>query len=333
MSCLAFRSLIVVLFALIAAPVFAQRSTPPRPIPVQVHGQMRYAEGGAPAFNIIVRLESFSGGLVAEAKTDRTGRFRFSGLTPGQYTISVHTSGYRDIQQQVDMQTATCDYVQLQLVTDKSAPTNATGSTHVISANVPAEARKELEKSEALLATGKKDHIEEAARHLERVLVIYPNFLEAQLKLGATYMDMQEWNKAEQVLNKAVETNPAKPDLLFALGELYLQTKKSSEAEKVLRQGLQIEPRSWVGRFALGRLYWNNGDIVKAGKQVALTLQLNPQLAEAHLLAGNILLRARKPDDAKFEFEEYLRLSPNGKYVGQTREVVKKINQARNQKP
>jgi hypothetical protein len=61
---------------------------------------------------------------------------------------------------------------------------------------------------------------------------------------------------------------------------------------------------------------------------VAIALQLNPNFAEAHLLAGNIFLRARKPAEAQSEFEEYLRLAPNGQYAGPTKEILQKIKKS-----
>lgn len=42
------------------------------PIPVQIHGQVRYATGGEPAELIRVRLESFRGGVEGEVTTDRS---------------------------------------------------------------------------------------------------------------------------------------------------------------------------------------------------------------------------------------------------------------------
>lgn len=295
---------------------------------VEISGQVRYALGGTPAIDVVVRLDQVSGGYVAEARTDRLGKFRFTGLAPIQYHIVIRHFGYREIVQEVNLIMASSDYVQFQLVKEKAASSAPPVSgTKVVDANVPLEARREFEKSEPLLATGKKEQIEEGTRHLERAVQIYPGFLEAQLKLGTVYMDMREWKKAEQTLQRALDTSPNTPNVLFALGELYFQLKRTNDAEKILRQGLSIEPRSWQGHFTLGRLYFDQNDIVKAGKQIAITLQLNPTLAEAHLVAGNIWLRAGKPQEAKFEFEEYLRLAPKGKYVAQVKEVVLKIQQ------
>ena len=56
-----------------------------------------------------------------------------------------------------------------------------------------------------------------------------------------------------------------------------------------------------------------------------MTLQLKPDLAEAHLLAGNILLRVNQRERALVENREYLRLAPKGEFVGQVQELVRKV--------
>ncbi len=89
-----------------------------------------------------------------------------------------------------------------------------------------------------------------------------------------------------------------------------------------------MNDKSWNGYFNLGRLYWEMGNTAKAGPAIGRTLQLKPDFAEAHLLAGNILLRVTQPERALAEYQEYLRLSPKGEFAPQTRELVDKLNKA-----
>jgi len=86
-----------------------------------------------------------------------------------------------------------------------------------------------------------------------------------------------------------------------------------------------LENRSWKAHFALARVYWKTGDLVRTGRQLALTLQLNPNAADAHLLAGKVLIQARKFDDALTELEAYLRLEPKGTYAEQARATAQSI--------
>src|SRR5215213_6945431 len=70
------------------------------PISRAITAQVRFAQGGTPAENIIVRLERFSGGYVGEERTDRLGKFRFTGLAAEQYVVTVRMPGYREVQRQ-----------------------------------------------------------------------------------------------------------------------------------------------------------------------------------------------------------------------------------------
>ncbi len=294
-------------------------------IAIQINGQVRYREG-TPAENLVVRLEAFSGAIVGEAITDRTGKFHFSSLSQGQYLVSVHLSGYRDIRQTVDLETATSQYLLLQLIADSGTTGAVTrSSAGEVDATVPVVAQSEFDKAQAALG---QEHIKQGIRHLEKAVAIHPAFYQAQLLLGTSYMDEGEWEKAEPPLLRAVQLEPKRVAARFALGEVFLRQKHWRQAEEALIAGLKLEDHSWQAHLALGRVYWETGDIVKAGPQVGRALQLKPDLAEAHLLAGNILLRARQPQNALVEFDEYLRLVPNGELSNETRIVVERIKKA-----
>ena len=222
--------------------------------PIEIRGQVRFASNGAPVPNIIVRLEAVSGGFVNEEVTDRLGKFRFSSLSPVQYFVTVRLSGYREVRREVNLIMQSSEDVQIQLVPEISETETPSRTTKLLDANVPPEARSEFENGEtALLA---KNKLAEGILHLEKAIAIYPNFPEAQIKLGTAYMDAKEWDKAELALKRAIELAPDASNAFFALGELYMQQKKYSEAEQRLRQGLRIDNHSWRGHFALGRVYW-----------------------------------------------------------------------------
>jgi tetratricopeptide (TPR) repeat protein len=238
----------------------------------------------------------------------------------------VKASGFRQAHQDADLQVLFRAFLVFELVTDKSRnPASHAGGLGFIDVRVPSAARDEFARAQTALA--RKDFAE-AIPHLQRAVFIHPAYYEAQLLLGTTLMDLRRWEKAEAALRRTLEIGPNSTPALFSLGEVYWRQKRYDEAEKTLQAGLKLDDKSWHGYFTLGRLYWDLGRVAKAGAAIGHCLQLKPDFAEAHLLAGNILLHLQQQQRALAEYEEYLRLSPKGEFVSQTRELVEKLRKA-----
>jgi tetratricopeptide (TPR) repeat protein len=303
----------------------------------QVTGQVRYSDTNQPAFNVNVHCDG--AGTSQIRQTDRSGRFTCALGSTGSFSVRVEAQGYlREEQSGTAVDTNAQEYLFFRLRPDPAAKTAAPTASPV-DPNVPAEARKSFDKGVAAIGAGNKQSMEDGARHLEQAVSLYPKFLEAQVKLGAAYMDLQQWDKAELAFQKALEIDPKGSNTLFALGEIYFREKKNDQAEKILLEGLKIQDRSYQGHLALARVYFDMAVklkdetqarplLEKAYEQVNQSLKLNPNFAQAHLVKGNLLLRVRRAADAQREFEEYLRLDPKGPLADQTRSVVEKIKKA-----
>lgn len=315
---------------------------------LQINGQIRYAESKMPAENVLVRVESTSGGMTDQIVTDRTGKFSFTRLRAEQYIVTIHAPGFYDIKETIDLMTSNTGYVNALLVRDtlslannRSNAISLTG-VGVVDANIPLEAQNEYTKAKVLIDERKDDKINEGIQHLEKAIAISPSYLAAQLMLGTAYMDLRKWQRAEKPLLKVIEINAEASTAYFALGEAYRREKKYAEAEKILGDGLKLNADSAEGHTTLAKVYWDmaptqkdelkfKASLESSWKEVKRALELNPQLAEAHLLAGNLLLKARRAGSALIHFEEYLKLEPNGEFAADTRVLATKIRQALSQ--
>lgn len=290
----------------------------------EISGQVRSADNKT-VENVMIRIETHAGALVDEGTTDSLGRFRFTRLRSGQYRVSAKAGKASAPAQLVDLSRASPRvHVLLQLAIE--APTFASRERPgVIDARVPPGARGEAERGRAAIAENKSD---EAILHFKKAIEIFPDFFDAHMSLAQLYIDSSQWEKAEASLRQAVKINPTSVATKVSLGEVYRRQKKYTEGEKVLEEALKIDNSSWQSNFTLGRIHWELKDIAKAGKYVARTIELQPNVAEAHLLAGNIFMRAGLPSNALIEYEEYMRLAPNGEFAAQTLTLIDKIKKS-----
>jgi len=309
----------------ISSPLLAQRDrdtySTASPNSFEVVGQVKLAATGLPGVKIPIRLERFGGGLVDQIDTDSTGRFRFGSLQRGYYRVIINAPGFRPAQQDADLQIMFRAFMVFELAEN----TGALALIDVIDARAPAEAREELVRGR--VALGKKSY-EQAVGHLQKAIAVYPEFYEAHLLLGTALMDAREWKKAEVAFQRAVELKAGSAPAVLSLGEVYWRQKRYDEAEKTLLDGLKLDDKSWHGYFTLARLYWDLENIPKSGPAIGRALQLKPDFAEAHLLAGNILLRINQQERALAAYQEYLRLEPKGEFATQARELVQKLSKA-----
>jgi len=335
-----YRAKGLLFFVVILAASFpAQNPRVPANFSLQVNGMVRYAANRQPAENVLVRLEAFSGGIAGQVTTDRTGKFSFTGLIPQQYVVTIHSPGFSDVRQTVDLLTQNTGYLNVELIADKDAiGAPKPERTGVINAPVPKDAESAFDKGKTLLYSGTAGSVPDAIKSLEHAVSIHPKYLEAEILLGLAYMDQRNWPKAEAALQEAVTINHQASTALFALGEVYFREKKFNEGVATIGEGLKLNPESAQGHFTLAKLYWDMAPASKdeqefrakaqdAWNEVNTTLKIDPNFADAHVLAGNMLLRARRANDALAHFETYLKLQPNGELAGETTSIVKKIQE------
>src|SRR5258708_12233520 len=156
-----------------------------------------------------------------------------------------------------------------------------------------------------------KDPVE-SLKHFQKAIKIYEPYPQAYRMLGDAVVEKQQWPEAETALKKSIELQPDLAPAYFDLGALRNQTKNYAGAEQSLKKGLELTPDATIGKYELAKTYWGLGRWQDAAPLATDTVKALPDLAAAHVLLANIKLKLRDAPGALHEYQEYLRIEPQG---------------------
>jgi tetratricopeptide (TPR) repeat protein len=249
----------------------------------------------------------------------------------GMYIVRINQLGYKEVAAQVNLVDTSRGFVTLDLKPDAAsrpsgAPDPILGeSVSAADLGVPENARREFEKGESALKQRKPGA---GISHLQKALKLYEPFPQAYTLLGTAYLEQKNWKAAETALQKATSLDANASDAYLALGAVFNQTKEYSRAEPALLRGLELKPDASAGHYELAKTYWELGRWQEAAPHARKAVAGMPDVAGPHALLGNIFLRERNPQGALQEYQEYLRLDPDGSMASGVRQMIEKLQKA-----
>jgi tetratricopeptide (TPR) repeat protein len=293
--------------------------------------QVRYQDGRPAPRGIHVRLEAAEGGAAADLDTIQGGKCQFRQSAGGVYIVRISDLGFKEVSARVELIDSPRAYVTLDLIPlqDNEPPPAVTvppaEAVSVKDLAIPEAARTEFNKGEDAMRAKNAD---ESVKHFEKAIKLYESYPQAYRMLGAALVEKQQWPEAETALKKSIELQPDLAPAYFDLGALRNQTKNYPGAEDALKKGLELTPDAAVGKYELAKTYWAMGRWQEAAPLAADTVKALPDLAAAHVLLANIRLKQRDAAGALHEYQEYLRIEPQGTLASQVRDMVEKIQRA-----
>jgi len=336
---------LILLFICLAIPPSLKAQTPGTGLKAQRPGtsrysggvidvQVRYATGEPGPRGIHVRLESAEGGAAGDCQTRDGGKCQFNLSSSGVYLVRVSERGYKEVTARVELISTTRGFASLELnpisgASSESPATVAAGksgnSVSAVDLSVPDNARQEYLKGENAV---KENKLDAGIGHFRKAVRLYEAFPQAYQMLGTVYLQQGNWKDAQAALEKAIQLDSKLGDAYLELGAVFNQTKNYPKAEAALTRGLELNPDAPGGHYELAKTYWALGRWQDAAPHAATAVSEFPGLAAPHVLLGNILLRKNDPQGALREYEEYLRLDPNGPMAPGARDMVTKIQKA-----
>jgi len=183
-----------------------------------------------------------------------------------------------------------------------------------------------MAKGEELLF--KKHDAKGSVEEFKRAAKLDPWYGQAYMLLGFAQMQLQQWSDAQWAFEEAVKVEPGNAKAYLGAGSALNEQKKFAEAQKALQNSLEIRPDSAEAHYELARSLWGLGKWPAAEPHVRQAIELNRDYAGPHALLGNIDIERHDPEAALAEFEECLRLEPDGSLAPSVKEIIAQLKKA-----
>lgn len=181
----------------------------------------------------------------------------------------------------------------------------------------PSKAVNEFNEGTAL-AHGRQS--QEAIRHLEKAVKIYPSFVSAHDYLGMTYIDADQSAKAKLEFETAVKLDDKFSSSWLNLGRLALSQNDPATAQSYLEKAATLRPSDPAVLTTLAYAQLNNYQYADAIQTVNRIHALNhPQAGNAHYISGLAAVSLNETPMAKSEFEQFLVEDPNNPLAANAR--------------
>jgi tetratricopeptide (TPR) repeat protein len=287
---------------------------------VEVSGTVS-VEGDSRAPMVLVRLQQAQGGFVQTTTTDTFGKFTFTGVPTGEYSIVIMAAGYEPANWPVEVGTSPILGLLVTLRPDGSrAPlrgfANGAGSVSVRQLHIPGKALHEYQKAIESANRGKTD---DAIKHWKKSIEIFPQFAESYMQLSKAYAIQGDFARATEAANRAIEIDGKSAAPYEFLGYVYLREKDFPKAQEAFASAVRLSDSQWLPQFWLGKLLLDEKDAQGAYAHLLRASQLNPHVPEVEIALYDDLLMLGRPKDALAEIDDFLVRFPGSPLAAKAR--------------
>jgi Tfp pilus assembly protein PilF len=181
------------------------------------------------------------------------------------------------------------------------SPPSASEKVSAEDLRLPPKAVHELERSQKAYQLG---DLRGSATHLEKALVIDPQYWPAHTALGKLYVSLHEYDRAVGEFRKASAGEPFAVEPMNRLSATLFLLERYPEAESVARATLQVDPARAETRYILGcALVAQQSFTTETVEQLRLS---SSQIPNARLVLASVLYSRGALAEAAAELRAYL---------------------------
>lgn len=266
-----------------------------------------------PATRAAVSLHGATSPFQASTLSDDAGKFRFSKIQPGSYTLIVFVPGGGETRKTIDIGPGVADRkrrVQLAVRLDESKMTPDRSSVvSMRELSIPDSARNEYRSADKRL--GQRD-IPGAITHLKKAVEIAPQFAAAWNHLGTIAYQTRRYHEAENYFRRALEADPQAYEPLVNLGGVLVTLGREPEAWNYNLNAVLRRPNDALAQSQMGMTYFGLGKLDLAERYLLEARRLDAgHFSHPQLLLAEIYLRRHQNDKAAAQIEDFLRHHPD----------------------
>jgi tetratricopeptide (TPR) repeat protein len=239
------------------------------------------------------------------------------------------TTVYAEISAFGGPQTFTQD-VQLRPVAHK--PASQAGVVNAFTQAVPAAAQQALEQGIKLSEAGK---IEEAVEKMRAAIKIFPEYFDAHLQLGNTFLKVDQLNDAIAELDRARQINPNDERAYQSFGLLLMKQKNFAVAVAIFAEAARLNPSNPVNHVMRATALVHQA-AASTDDRVYLLSRAEAAMAQAATASDNkarpdsmtlaLFYELRdQPERAAAELESYVQKNPQLKNSAAIQGEIKRL--------
>lgn len=157
----------------------------------------------------------------------------------------------------------------------------------------------------------KKNNFSDAVKIYEQILLIDPNYFEANFFLGTLKAQTKKFEEASNLINKAIKIKPDLPDLHNNLGLIYRELGKFENSLESFKKAINKNPKFAIAYNNIGIVYRDLKKNEEAEKNFKYSIKLDPNNTDPYNNLGLIYIDLKKFNKAKECFMRCIEINPN----------------------
>ena len=286
----------------------------------ELNGRVREAGGQKTVPFAWVRLQG-PGVVASDEFTNVDGRFRFTGITAGPYTIEVICPGFETVSISVDVLGMNHpEQLEIELKPSAVIPQGRLVAS-AAELMIPKSARREFERARD---EQKHSNCERALVHLERAIREYARYASAHNAMGNCYAELHDLDRAEQSFKRGIEFGTSIYPYLN-LADVYVKQRRFEDARSVLRLAMHSNGGQGDLYYALANTYFVESRLDEAEAAALEADSRIHRIPDLHLLLAKIYLRRNNAPAIVEQLKAYLKEAPHSPLTEQIQRSLKEF--------